>query len=142
MSVHENRLKIIQFVLGGTSFDCQVSSWTVSAGIKTGATLYSFCAAGEGNNAFIEQTDGTPTLALKFYSDYRSAGISDYLWLNNMQTVAFTLDHHPDITGEHVQWSGFVQIQAPDAGGDARATEVQSVTLPIVGAIPTYTRIS
>lgn len=141
MSVHQNRLKIIQFVLGGTAFDCQVSSWTLSAGIKTGDREYTFCSAGEGNNSFIEGTDGEPTLELKFFSDWRSAGISDYLWVNNMATVAFTLDHHPDITGEHVQWSGFVQLQAPDAGGDARATETQDITLPIVGT-PTYTRIS
>lgn len=141
MTIHQRRLKIITFTLGGMEFSCQVQSWTMSAGIKTGDRQYTYCSDGEGSNSFIEETDGEPSLKLKFFSDWRSEGISDYLWANNMTTVAFVLDHHPDIAGEHVQWSGTLQLQAPDVGDEARKTEMQEVELPIIGPEPTYERI-
>lgn len=137
---HYRRLKIISFTLGGVEYSTQVTSWKVSAGIKTGDRIYTFSSAGEGHNVVIEETDGEPTLDIKFLSDWTSGGISDYLWNNNMVTAAFTLDHHPDIVGEHVQFSGQVQLQAPDTGDDARASEEQEVNLPILGAIPIYER--
>jgi hypothetical protein len=138
---HQNRLKIISFTLAGVEFSTQITSWKLSAGIKDGDRIYTYSSSGEGHNSFIEQTDGEPTLEIKFLSDWRSAGVSDYLWSNNMTQVAFTLDHHPDIVGEHVQFSGQVLLYAPDLGDDARVTESQDVTFPIVGTLPTYTRI-
>lgn len=141
MSIHQRRLKIITFTLDGVSFDCQITSWTLDPGIKTGDRVYTYCSAGEGQNSFIEETDGEPTLELKFLSDWTENGISDYLWSHNMETADFVLDHHPDIPGEHVRWSGQVQIQAPPAGGDARDTETGDITLPIIG-VPVYERVS
>lgn len=140
MTIHQRRLKIINFTLGGVAYDCQITSWTLSYGIKTGDRIYTYCAAGEGQNSFIEETDGEPTLNLKFLADWTAGGMSDYLVTNNMVTAAFVLDHHPDITGEHVRLSGSVQLQAPDVGGDARDTETEEVTLPIIGT-PVYARI-
>jgi hypothetical protein len=138
VTVHQRRLKIIQFTIGGTDYSCQVKSWTLDPVIKTGNRVYTFCSAGEGQNTFIEETDGQPTLMLKFLSDWTSAGISTYLTANSMTVAAFQLDHHPDIVGEHVRWTGSVQLQAPPNGGDARVTEEQQVTLPILGATPTF----
>jgi hypothetical protein len=140
-AIKQRRLKIITFTIGGTSFDAQITSWQVQPGIKTGDRVYTFNSAGEGQNSFVEETDGEPTLNLKFLADWTSGGISDYLTANSMATAAFVLDHHPDIVGEHVRWTGTVQLQAPDSGGDARATEMQEVTLPILGAAPVYTRV-
>jgi hypothetical protein len=141
MSVHQRRLKIVNFTLNGVAYDCQVTSWKLSYGIKTGTRIYTYCAAGEGNNDFIEETDGEPSLELKHISDWTSGGISDFLINNSMTVATFQLDHHPDIVGEHVRWSGSVQIQAPDIGGDARVTEIGDVTMPIIGAVPTYARM-
>lgn len=141
MSVHQRRLKIITLTVDEQEFSCQVQTWNLDPGIKTGDRQYTFCAAGEGENSFIEETDGEPTLELKFFSDWRSDGISDFLWAHNMETVDFTIDHHPDVDGEHVRFSGQVQLQAPSVGGDARETEVQDITLPVIGAIPTYERV-
>lgn len=141
MTVHQRRLKIITFTIGGTDYSCQVTSWKLNPGIKTGGRVYTYCSGGEGVNSFIEETDGEPTLDVKFLSDWTSGGISDYLWANNMTTAAFVLDHHPDIVGEHVRFAGTLQIQAPEAGGDARQTESQEITFPVLGAFPTYTRI-
>lgn len=138
---HQRRLKIISFTLAGVEYSTQITSWKVSAGEKVGDRVYTFSSAGEGHNMFIEDTDGEPTLDLKFASDWTSGGVSDYLWSNNLANVAFTIDHHPDIVGEHVQFSGQVKIQLPDVGDDARVTELQEVNLPILGAVPTYTRI-
>lgn len=140
MTVHQRRLKIVTFTIAAVDFSCQLKSWTLTAGIKTGSRVYTYCSAGEGQNVFIEETDGEPALTLKFLSDFTSGGISDYLWANNMTTAAFQLDHHIDIVGEHVRWSGSVQIQAPDVGGDARTTEESDCALPIIGT-PVYARI-
>lgn len=137
MTVHQRRLKIVTFTIAAVDFSCQLKSWTLTPGIKTGNRIYTYCSAGEGQNSFIEETDGEPALDVKFLSDWTTNGISNYLWNNNMATAAFQLDHHPDIVGEHVRWSGTVQIQAPDVGGDARTTEESDCTLPIIGT-PTY----
>lgn len=140
MTVHQRRLKILTFTIGGNAFDCQVTSWKLSYGIKTGTRIYTFCSGGEGNNTFIEETDGEASLQLKGLSDFTSGGIHDYLVINSMTTAAFVLDHHQDIVGEHVRWTGSLQIQAPDTGGDARTTEMFDLTMPIIG-IPGYARI-
>lgn len=131
MSVHQRRLKIIQFTLDGDSYECQLNSWKLDPGVKDGDRQYTFCPDGQ----FVEETDDEPTLELKFFSDWRSAGISTYLWSNANQTVAFVLDHHPDITGEHVRWTGQVLIKPPSVGGDARDTEVSEITLQIIGTL-------
>lgn len=138
---HNRRLKIINFTLDGTEYSSQIQSWTVSPGIKDGNREYTFSSLGEGNNSFVEDTDGEPTLDIKFVSDWTAAGLSDYLWQNNAVVVDFVIDHHPDIAGEHVRVSGQVKLKAPDMGGDARATETQEVSMPIIGAIPAYERV-
>lgn len=139
--IKQRRLKIITFSLGATEFSAQITSWSLDPGIKTGDRVYTFNAEGEGHNSFIEETDGEPTLDVKFLSDWTVGGLSDFLWTNNMSDADFILDHHPDITGEHVRWSGSLQIQAPPSGGDARTTESQEITFPIIGT-PTYERVS
>lgn len=127
MSVHNRRLKLIQFTLDGTAFECQLNSWTLDPGEDDGDRMYTFCPEGE----FTEETDTDPTLDLKFFSDWRSNGISDYLWTHRNEVVEFVLDHHPEIPGEHVRWTGTVRIKAPAVGGDARTTEVSEVTLQV-----------
>lgn len=136
MTLHQRRLKIVTFTLDGNSFECQVQSWKLDPGVKDGNRLYSYCPDGIS----IEETDNEPSLELKFYSDWRSAGVSTYLWQNSNSTVAFVLDHHPDIVGEHVRWSGSVLIKPPPAGGDVRDTEMSEITLQIVGD-PTFEQV-
>lgn len=139
MAAHNRKLKAITFDLGGTEFQVQLKSWTLNNNTGDGETFYTF---GGDAEAFIESAEGEYTLDLVFYSDWRSGGISDYLWENNEVTVAFQLDHHHENTvGEHVRWSGSVQIKAPTVGGEARVTEETPVTLKIVGT-PTYTRVA
>lgn len=136
MTAHNLKLKIITFTLGGVSFECQLSSWKVVNGSGDGERFYTYCADGE----FIEDVEPDYQLELKFFSDWRSNGISDYLQLNDLATAGFVLDHHPDVPAEHVRWSGNCKIKAPDAGGDVRTTEVQEATLKCIGK-PTYARI-
>lgn len=133
MSVLQRRLKLVTFTLGATSFECQLNSWILDIGEQDGDRQYTFCPDG----AFTEETDPDPTLQLKFFSDWRSGGVSDYLWVNRGLVVAYVLDHHPDIAAEHVRFSGNVRIKAPPVGGDARTTEISEVTLQCQ-EIPTY----
>lgn len=131
MTVHQRRLKLITLTVDGTSFECQLNSWNLDPGTKDGDRQYTFCPDG----TFVEETDDEPTLDLKFFSDWRSAGISDFLWSHPNQTVGFVLDHHPDIAGEHVRWTGEVLIKPAPVGGDARDTEMTEVTLQVLGNV-------
>lgn len=143
MTATHNKLKTIQFSLdpsadgtGAINFECQVSQWEMQNNTDDPTQRYTFCPDGE----FYEDADPAYALALTFFSDWRSTGISDFLWMHDGETVAFTLDHHPDIVEQHVQWTGTCRIKAPNAGGEARATETTEVTLAVLGK-PTYSRV-
>ncbi len=133
------KLKIITFTLGGNSFQCQLNEWHMKNGTEDGEKFYTFCGPGtEGE--FREDAEPDFSLELKFFADWHLNGISDYLWLNDQLTVAFVLDHHPDLIGEHVRWAGSCKIKAPDVGGPARTTERTDITIPVIGK-PAYSRI-
>lgn len=140
--VHQHRLKICVFSLATTNFTVQLNSWTMQNNTALGTKTFTY--AGDSmvgqNSEFRTDTDNDYALALKFFSDWRSGGISDFLIVYNRSYVAFQLDHHPDLTGEHVQWSGTCQVWAPSVGGDVRITEETTVTLPVFGT-PAYARI-
>lgn len=131
MSVHHRKLKQIQFSIGAVSYECQVQTWNLDPGVGEGERMYSQCPQGE----FIEEPTPEGTLELTFYADWRSDGISDFLMSNSGTSASFTLDHHPDIPDEHVQWNGQVRIAAPPVGGEARTTEMTEVTLQILGDV-------
>lgn len=135
MAAHNRKLKLIEFSIDGTSFECQVQSWQVVNNTEDGELYYTFCPDGE----FREDAEPDYALELTFFSDWRSDGISDFLTLHDQQTLAFVLDHHPDIPAEHVRWTGEVKVKAPSAGGEARTTEMTEITMPIIGK-PVYTR--
>lgn len=135
MSTHSRKIKIVQFTLEGNSFECQIKNWKIVNGTGDGERFYAQCADGE----FFEDAEPEYSLELEFFSDWRLNGISDYLVTNDQETVAFQLDHHPDVAAEHVRWTGDAKVKAPDVGGEGRTTEMTTVTLPIIGK-PVYTR--
>lgn len=137
--IKSRKLKIITFTLDGNEFQCQLSSWKVTNNTEDGERFYTFCNDTSDGGEFREDAEPQYALELKFFSDWRSGGISDYLVVNDLLVVGFTLDHLPDIVGEHVRWVGNVKIKAPTVGGDARTTEVTEVTLQVIGK-PTYSR--
>jgi len=132
--VHHRRLKQIVFTIGGTEFQTQITSWNVDPGEKDGDRVYSYGTT-SNSNSFVEETDGEPTLELKWVSDWRAGGLDDYLWSNNNVEADFQLDHHPDIAGEHVRWTGRVLLKAPPAGDEARKTEMSEIKLSILGTL-------
>jgi len=129
MSVHKRRVKLIEFALGATQYECQVENWKINNNTPAGERRYAQCPAGE----FVEEVDPDYSLELKLYADWRSAGISRWLWQNDGENIAFTLDHHPDVPAEHVTWTGTVLVQAPTVDGTGRQTEPSEVTLTIIG---------
>jgi hypothetical protein len=134
MTTHNRKLKIIEFALEAVQFECQVSNWNMANNTEDGERFYAYCPSGE----FREEAEPDYALELTFFADWRSAGISRYLTLNDQTDVAFTLDHHPDVAAEHVTWTGTVRLKAPTVGGDARTTEMTEVTLPVIG-LPVFT---
>ncbi len=129
MTTHNRKLKIIEFTLAGTSFQCQVKTWKMNNNSEDGEKMYAFCPEGE----FYEDAEPDFALELVFYSDWQSGGVSDFLWDTDQQTVDFQLDHYPDIAGEHVRWTGRCKIKCPTVGGEARTTELTEITLPCIG---------
>jgi hypothetical protein len=136
MTIHNRKLKTITFDLGGTAFQGQLSTWQMVNNTPDGAKIYTYAPDGEAR----EETDPDYQLEMTFFADWRSGGISDYLTLNDGETAAFALDHHPDIVGEHVRWTGEVTLKAPNVGGDVRTSETTQVTLLCIGK-PDYSRI-
>lgn len=132
------KLKVITFSLAGNAFECQLKDWKMNNNTPDGERFYTYC--GPSGGEFYEEAEPAYALDLKFFSNWRLNGISDYLTVNDQQIVAFVLDHHPDIVGEYVRWSGTLKIKAPPVGGEARTTEMTEVTLPVVGK-PAYTRM-
>lgn len=143
MVVHNRRLKVEALVLDGNQFDRQLNSMTLDPGQEDGDVQYTFDSldpSGDGGS-FVEETDDKPTLELHFFADWRSNEISDWLWANRRRVVPFSVDHYPNIVGEHVRWSGRLTVKAPQVGGDARTTEMSQVTLQIDPTSLDYERI-
>jgi hypothetical protein len=137
---HIRRLKILTLTWDGTEVSGQVNSWKFDPGIKLGNQLWTFSTAGEGHNMAFEETDPQATLDAKFYDDWRNGGISDFLWTTAPFTVVpFQLDHHPDITTEHVVVAGSLVVLPHPIGGDARANEQGEQTFGVLAGY-TYTR--
>lgn len=137
------KLKTITFTLGGSSYEQQLKSWTLTNNTKVGDTTFTFGGNPDDSTqpgAIVEDTDPDWTLDLTFLADWSSGGISDYLTIHDTETAAFVLDHLPNQVGEHVRWVGSVKLAAPSVGGDANTTEETSASLKIVGA-PVYSRI-
>jgi hypothetical protein len=137
ISVHYRRLKIITFTIAGVDYSCALNQWSMINNTVDGDKTFTYC----GNpSEFRTETDDNWSLQVKFYADWRLNGISDYLIQNTRNVAAFQLDHHPDIVGEHVRWTGNVVLKAPSVGGDIRALEETTVSLLILG-LPSYTRV-
>lgn len=141
MSVHHRKIKILQLGLGEEGaveqFECQVQSWNMVNNTEDGDKQYAQCPDGE----FREPGDPDWALEVTFYADWRSSGISDFLWRNRGKEVPFTLDHHPDIPEEHVRWTGVLLVKAPSVGGEPRQTETHEMTFNIKGE-PVFERVT
>jgi hypothetical protein len=133
--VHHRKLKVITLDIGGENFEAQCRTWNIENETEDGDKQYTYAPNGE----FEEETDPDFRLTATFFSDWRSEGVSTFLWEHDGETVPFRIDHHPDIPGEHVRWDGFVKIKAPNVGGDARTTEVSEIELRCIGK-PTFSR--
>lgn len=133
---HNRRHKQIEFEIGvGNRFECQISNWTLDPGEQDGDYMFTLCPDGE----FTEETDPQATLAITYFADWRSGGLSDYLWANRGTVAAVRIRQHPQLVGETVQFAGSLRLKAPPTGGEARSTETQEVTFQVTAV--TYARI-
>lgn len=136
MAAHNRKLQVLTLDIGGNEFQIQCRLAELQNNTDDGTTFFTFDPAG----TFVEAADDAYALNLEFYADWRSDGVSDYLWANDGTTVSFQLDHHPDVALEHVRWVGEVLIKAPTVGGEVRTTEITATVLQCAGK-PTYTRV-
>jgi hypothetical protein len=133
-SPHHRKLKILTLDIGGTEFQIQCRKAQIVNNTDDGETFYTFGNDGnDDSTSFVEAADPSFALDLEFYSDWRSAGISDYLWDNDGVDVDFQLDLNPDIPAEHVIFNGTVNVKAPSPGGEIRTTDVTAATLQCAG---------
>lgn len=136
MPAHSRQLKLIEFTIDDTNYECQITNWQFDPGIPDSEIVYTFCPDG----AAAEDGTPSPSLQLTFLSDWRDGGISDFLTQNSGSDADFVLDHHPDIPTEHVRWTGTLRVKAPPVGGEARSGERTEITLQCIGD-PVYTRV-
>jgi hypothetical protein len=136
MSAHNRKLADLVLDLGGNEFQIQCRKAEIVNNTDDGEFFPTFDSTDGG---FVEAADAAFALDLEFYADWRSAGVSDWLWDNDGSTVPFQVTHHPDIPAETVIFTGEVLIKAPNVGGEVRTTEVTAVTL-ICNGKPAKTR--
>jgi hypothetical protein len=138
MTANHKRFTETVFSLGTPPIDykCQITNWNIENNTADGDLVYTHCPDGE----FREDADDDYALTFDFISDWQENGISDFFASNDGETVAFTIENHPDDPDWHVGWTGTCKIKAPNVGGEARQTERQSASFPIIGK-PVYGRI-
>lgn len=127
MSVQQRKLVSALLDIGGMQFEGQVDDYQIKNGTDDGKVFYTY------GGSFAEAAEDSYTLDLKFYADWQINGMNDFLWDHDGETVAFQLDHHPDVPGWHVRFNGDVQIKAPSVGGTVRETEKTDMSLVCVG---------
>jgi hypothetical protein len=136
LTAHNRKLTTVTFSLDGTEYQAQLKSWTMNNNTDDATVFFVYSPGDE----FAEPADPSWSLDVSFYADWRSGGVGDFLMAHDEEDVALVLDHHPDIPGEHVRWSGTIHLKAPNVGGDVRDTETIDTTLTFVGK-PLYERI-
>lgn len=136
MPVHGRQLTDLNFELGGTEYRCQVRSAIVTNNSDEPEVLATFCPDGD----YVAAAVGSFSLDMVFISDWSAGGISDFLWQNDGLTADFQLDLYSDTAGQHVRWTGTVNIKAPNVGGEAKATDLTEVSLLCVNK-PVYSRV-
>ena len=137
MAATNYKLKVATLDIGGSQFQGQVTQMTIENNTDDPTIFYTF--GGDGSS-FAEAAEDSYVLSLTGFADWTLGGFSDFLWAHDGETVTFQLDHHPDVVGSHVRWTGQVQIKAPTSGGEIRTTETTETTLGIVGK-PVYSRV-
>jgi len=136
VTAHNRKLTEVNLTLDGTDYSAQLKSMTLNNNTDDAEVFFVF----QPGEEFAESADPSWSLDVSFYADWRAGGIGDFLMAHDETDVAVVLDHHPDIPGEHVRWSGTVHLKAPNIGGDVRTTEAIDTTLTFVGK-PVYERI-
>jgi hypothetical protein len=130
------RITTISLTVDGTDFSTQINNFVFDPGVTPGDQQFTLSSAGEGHNAFFEDTDPKATLAIKAYEDWRSDGLSDFIYSNINAVVDFVLEQNPDIPDEHTLISGSLKIIPHATGGDARAYAQIDATFQV---LPGYT---
>lgn len=134
---HQRRLKILTLTVDATEISGQLKSWKFDPAFSLGDPQYTFAKEGDGHNSYYEEVDPKPTLQLTFLDDWRSAGISNFLWTTAPLTVVdFQLDHHEDVPAEHITLTGSLVVLPHPIGGDVRTTEQSEQTFSV---LPGYT---
>jgi hypothetical protein len=136
---HQRRITTISLSVDGTDFSTQIQTFNFDPGVKVGTQQFTLSSAGEGHNAFYEDTDPEATLEIKGYEDWRSDGLSDFIYSNVNAVVDFVLEQNPDVSAEHTLISGSLKIIPHVTGGDARTTAMLDATFPVFPGY-SYTR--
>lgn len=127
------KLKEVILTVDGNSWECQTESVTLDNSTDDPTQGFTLCPEG----SYYEESD--PKYSLKFtaLADWRVDGLSRFLWENDGATATFVYVLHPDEPASAVHWTGSLQIKAPSAGGEARKTEKQEITLVVLDK-PTF----
>jgi hypothetical protein len=129
---HARRITTIVMTVDGTDFSTQLQTGVFDPGVTAGDQQFTLSSAGEGHNAFYEDTDPKATLAVKGFEDWRSGGLSDFIYSNINAVVDFVFEQNPDIPAEHILVTGSLKIIPHATGGDARTYAMVDCTWPVL----------
>lgn len=130
---HVKKLKQVTLTVAGESWECQTEKVELVNDTDDPEQAYVLCEDG----SYYDESDPSYKLDFTALADWRVAGLSRYLWQHKGEVAAFTYVLHPEDPASTVHWTGEVRLKAPTAGGEARATEKQEVSLPVLGE-PTF----
>lgn len=126
------RIKQITLVIGGVSYECQITSYEVQNNTPDGELVRTLCPDG----AFVDLQDEDWALNIKGLHDWAVAGISRAMLAANQTSVAFTLVHLKDVPAEDVQIAGNLWVKASNIGGERGARDEFDWTFPLIDFNP------
>ena len=130
--VHRKR-KQITLSIDSVQYEVQVRNCIVLNNTEDGERQFTYGDGDGGPGEFREEADPDYALEIEYFVDWSEDGISWALSQLDGQVVDFEFTDYPDVPAWTVTWSGQIKVKAPNAGGEVRATDMQTVTYPIIG---------
>ena len=130
---HAKKLKEVTLTVAGQSWQCQTESVNLENNTDDPEQAFTLCADG----SYYEEPDPSYAIVFTALADWRTNGLSRYLWEHDGETASFVYVLHPDDVASTVHWTGQVRLKAPNAGGEGRKTEKQEISLAVLDK-PTF----
>lgn len=138
MTINSEKLISLTCTLDGTDYSFQLTTAQVVNNTPDGDRVFTYAASGV--NEFREVPDSAWSIALKWVSDWKTAGLNRFLAANDGTTQTLAINYSPGGgAGTYDRtWTGSVVLKQPSDGGDVRTTSMSEATWNFIG-VPALT---